>query len=122
MLVLTFGLTRSDRFHWVSLCPRSAINGIRYDAIGINDDAVVFLNESREIHRIRKETGCDLWIPKKSFAQEDPREIGFRGTKEAIKEAKALVIKKISESGEGAIVPFTIFVLEHEGDETDDED
>jgi hypothetical protein len=98
---------KKPTFHWVSLAPLSLINGRHYNALGINHDAVLCLRENRAISRIEKETRCDIWIPKKSFAAEEPGEIGFRGTKEATDKAKVLVSEKIEESERAALVPPT---------------
>jgi hypothetical protein len=94
-------------FDFVSLSPQPGVDGIYYDGLGINNSAANFLlkRNGAALDNIWKETGCRLRLPDKSYPKEDPREIGFCGVKAAIEKAKTLIIKKISESEKGAVVP-----------------
>ncbi|EPE33938.1 hypothetical protein GLAREA_06951 [Glarea lozoyensis ATCC 20868] len=96
---------KKPTFHWVSLSPQDGVDGIYYDGLGVDDAAVKFLN--RRVHvldAISRRTECHIYIPNKTFPKEFPREIGFSGTRKAIEEAKAEIIKKIAQS-EGSVVP-----------------
>ena len=93
-------------FHWVSLCPQPGYSGIFHDALGINDEAVIFLKKSgKTIENITKKAECCISIPNKSFPGEFPREIGFSGSRKGIEMAKDLIEKKLTESADGCVIP-----------------
>jgi hypothetical protein len=96
---------KKPTFHWVSLSLQNGVDGVYYDGLGVDDAAVKFLNRRAHVlDAISKRTECHIRIPNKTFPKEFPREIGFSGTRKAIEEAKAEIIKKIAQS-DGSVVP-----------------
>lgn len=93
-------------FKFISFAPLTKFgDDTCYDGLGVNTPAVNFLRRKNweAVKEIERSTGCVLTITNQSYPGEDPREIGFMGSKESNVEAKRMVLEKLA-TFENAVV------------------
>lgn len=107
-------------FHWVSLSIQPAVEGKSYDdGLGVGERVLDCMRLGKEYAQngttcakkdewetrrsIQHATGCHVIIQRKSFAAENPREIGFRGSKKSVAAAKKMVLDFVESINEQAI-------------------
>jgi len=83
-------------FHFISFAPHANYDGVTTtmrDGIGCSTPAVNLLtrNGGTFLNYVQRVSGCEIIIPPVTYRGEDPREIGFIGTKESIAVAKEMV-------------------------------
>jgi hypothetical protein len=94
---------KKPNFRFVSLTPHPEYDGVSttvYDGLGCSTPFIkVLANKNFEfVKYVERTTGCEIIITPQTYPKEDPREIGFIGTKERIAEAKKLVLEKLAVS------------------------
>ncbi|CAG8981247.1 hypothetical protein HYALB_00003845 [Hymenoscyphus albidus] len=104
-------------FHWVSLSDAPAVEGRQYqDGLGVDEKAYGFMRWGEEYYkkgikcekreewsnrrRVQNANGCS------TFPGENPREIGFKGSKKAVAAAKKMVIEMLESIGEHIITVY----------------
>ncbi|CAG8951065.1 hypothetical protein HYFRA_00006463 [Hymenoscyphus fraxineus] len=114
---------KKPTFHWVSLSDVPAVEGKQYqDGLGVNEKAYGFMRWGEEYYkkgikcekreewsnrrRVQNATGCSVFMPGKTFPGENPREIGFKGSKKAVAAAKKMVIEMLESIGEQIITVY----------------
>ncbi|CZR62209.1 uncharacterized protein PAC_12106 [Phialocephala subalpina] len=83
-------------FHFVSFSPAPPAGYIS-DAVTINEVDLPYLNmhDWAPIKKIEFETGVHIKIPENDYIKQVKREVGFYGKKEAIAEAKEMVLRRV---------------------------
>lgn len=107
-------------FHWVSFSTEPAIEGRLYeDGLGVDERMYSLFRWGKEyagngkkctkeeewptLDRVRQMARRKVWMPHKTFPGENPREVGFRGTKKAVALAKKMVVELVESIGEQVI-------------------
>jgi len=95
----------SDRpkFSFISFAPHPGYDGTTTtmrDGLGCSTQAIDLLrrNDCAFLKHVERTTSVRLNIPSQNYPAEDPREIGFTGTKEGIEAVKKLILDKLSTS------------------------
>lgn len=94
---------KKPKFRFVSLAPHPKYHGVTttlYDGLGCSTPFIKVLakKDFEFVKHVERTTGCEIIITPQTYPKEDPREIGFIGTKESIAEAKKLVLEKLAIS------------------------
>lgn len=90
------------KFSFISFAPHG-YDGVMTtfrNGLGCSTPAVNLLrrNDCAFLKYVERTTGVRLDIPPQNYRDEDPREIGFSGTKEGVAGAKKMVLDKLSTS------------------------
>lgn len=94
---------KKPKFRFISFAPHPEYDGVNTtlrDGLGCSTPAINLLSRNNFdfIKNVERATGCEILITPQTYPKEDPREIGFVGTEESIKEAKKLVLEKLAIS------------------------
>ncbi|PMD36915.1 hypothetical protein L207DRAFT_586601 [Hyaloscypha variabilis F] len=89
------------KFSFISFAPHPKYDGTTTtlrDGLGFSTPAINLLlrNDCSFLKYVERTTSARIDIPAQNYPGEDPREIGFTGTKEGIADAKKLILDKLS--------------------------